>query len=173
MICPSHGVVLRTPEGIKRSLGYYNTFVKGKTAKRQNPSKFYDTMYGSTEKMAKALEAGCVSAGINVKTINPKFRNITQTIIALSESSGVAFGSSIINSTILPTVHNYMDILKSLGALKGMQTVLFGSYGWSPYGYSRIIKELEEGGAIISRRKSMEKIKEECYSIHGVQTKNV
>lgn len=146
-ICPAHGIIWRTKEGINKVLTYYKEFSEGKAASKRILILF-DSMYGSTEKMGRALEAGCVSAGVDVQVINPNVSDISEIIVAASDVTGIAFGSPILNTAVLPTIANYVYVLKTLGILKGLPVAVFGSYGWSPYGYNGIIKELKEGGAV-------------------------
>jgi flavorubredoxin/rubredoxin len=126
MIAPDHGVIWRKEPS--KIIEAYLRWSSGE-AKRKAVI-VYDTMWGSTDKMAKAIEEGVVSNGVETQVL--KLRVTDDTVIAteILEAKAVIVGSPTLRNQMFPTVaafFNYMTGLKP----KGKVWAFFGSYGWS------------------------------------------
>jgi anaerobic nitric oxide reductase flavorubredoxin len=89
----------------------------------------YDTMWGSTEKMAKAIIEGISSKGIETMAFRLSFSDLGNIIKELLEAKGLLIGSSTINNGFLPTVALFLEELQGLRP-KNKYVATFGSYGW-------------------------------------------
>ncbi|MBR1945778.1 MAG: FprA family A-type flavoprotein [Alphaproteobacteria bacterium] len=126
MIAPSHGVIWRRhiPEIIEK---YKLWSSYGSVADKA--VVVYDSMWGSTERMAQEIAAAWSEKGLKVTLCSLKHNNISDAINAIVEAKYVALGSPTLNSGILPTMGAFLTYLKGLAA-KNKIGFCFGSYGW-------------------------------------------
>ncbi|MEJ5292470.1 MAG: flavodoxin domain-containing protein [Candidatus Methanosuratincola sp.] len=125
MIAPSHGIIWK-----KDPLKIVNAYAKwaaGETEKRVIIA--YDTMWGSTEKMARAILEGIRSEGVEARIYRFPYSDSSDIIGELLEAGGLLVGSSTINNGILPTLAPFLVDVKGLKP-KGRKAAAFGSYGW-------------------------------------------
>jgi flavodoxin short chain len=101
----------------------------------------YGTGFGNTGIMAKAIEEGAKSAGIDV--LIKKVDEASQADVEKAEA--VAIGSPTYKGAGMPTVIKYVESLSKL-PLKGKVGAAFGSYGWSGEAASVISKMLRSYG---------------------------
>jgi flavorubredoxin len=141
MIAPSHGVIWRNNP--TRIVEEYLKWAKGES--KAKIIIVYDTMWGSTEKMAKAIVEGISSEGGEVMLFRLPFSDRGDIIKELLESKGVLVGSSTINNGVLPTVAPFLEELKGLRPRKKIASA-FGSYGWGGGAVKTIEEKLEEAG---------------------------
>jgi flavorubredoxin len=146
MIAPSHGVIWRAnPSKIVRA---YLDWSKGYL----NKSKViivYDTMWGSTEKMARTIVDGVRSAGAEAKLFKLRISELTDIAYEILDAKAVIVGSPTLDNGMFPPVAaflTYMTGLKPRGKIWGF----FGSYGWG-------------GGAV---KKMIEMMKSEKFELH-------
>ncbi len=135
MIAPSHGVIWRSNPS--RIVEAYLGWAKGDA--RDRILVVYDTMWGSTEKMAKAIIEGIMSEGVETILLRLPFSDRGDIFKELIYSKGILLGSSTINNGILPTVAPFLEELKGLRP-KNKIAAAFGSFGWG----SGAVKEIEE-----------------------------
>jgi anaerobic nitric oxide reductase flavorubredoxin len=125
MIAPSHGIIWRSNP--TKILEAYLRWAKGETVDKI--LVIYDTMWGSTEKMAKAIIEGISSKGIETMAFRLSFSDLGNIIKELLEAKGLLIGSSTINNGFLPTVALFLEELQGLRP-KNKYVATFGSYGW-------------------------------------------
>jgi flavorubredoxin len=143
MIAPSHGIIWR-----KNPMQIVEAYLRwGKGESQNRVIIAYDTMWGSTEKMARAMLEGIASIGIEAKLYRIPNSDRSDIIADLLEAKGLLLGSSTINNDILPTVAPVLEDLKGLKP-KGKLAAAFGSYGWG----GGAVKSIEE----MIRRAGME-----------------
>jgi anaerobic nitric oxide reductase flavorubredoxin len=141
MIAPSHGIIWRSdPLKIVKA---YLRWAKGEAEKRI--VVVYDTMWGSTEKMAKAIVEGISSLNVETKILRIPQSDRGDIIADLLEAKGVLVGSSTINNDILPTVAPILEDLKGLKPV-GKIAAAFGSYGWAGGSVRRIEETFKQAG---------------------------
>ena len=141
MIAPSHGVIWRKdPMKIVTS---YLKWAKGEASKKI--IIVYDTMWASTEKMAKAMLDGIASEGLEVTLYRLPFSDNGDIIGELLDTKGILVGSSTINNGVLPTVSPFLREMEGLRP-KNKLAAVFGSYGWGGGATSAIEKSLKLGG---------------------------
>jgi len=135
MIACDHGLIWRKNPG--RIIEAYERW------SRQEPGKkaliIYDTMWQSTETMAKAIGDGLLQEGVSVKMMNLKHTHRSDALTEVLEAKALVFGSSTLNNGMLPTVADLLQYLKGLKP-KNKVGAAFGSYGWS----GEAVKQINE-----------------------------
>ena len=126
MILTSHGLSWRrSPD---KAIESYVNWAKGVTAPKVIIA--YDTMYYSTEKMAKAMLEGIVSEGVDARLYRLPITDMGDVIKKLLDAKGLLLGSSTINNDILPSAAKFLSEIKGLRPLNKIAGC-FGSYGWA------------------------------------------
>ena len=141
MIAPSHGVIWRkSPEKIIKS---YLSWAKNDI----NPKAVvaYETMWGSTEIMAKEIAKGISDNGISAEIFDINKTNHTEIIGKMLSSKGYVLGSSTHDNDMLPNMAGFLEFLKGLKP-KNRMALSFGSYGWAGGALKSIEKLFENTG---------------------------
>ena len=138
-IAPDHGLIWRQNPGA--ILEAYHRW-----SRQQVGSKalvVYDSMWHSTEMMAKAIYDGLVDEGLEVKLLNLDVSHRSDVMTEILDAAGVVVGSSTLNNNMLPRM---ADVLTYMRGLKptGRVAAAFGSYGWSGEAVKQINAYLEE-----------------------------
>lgn len=141
MIAPSHGIIWRgDPMKIVKA---YLSWAKGEAKKKI--LIVYDTMWYSTEKMAKAMLEGISSEGIPAKLFRLPVSDLGDIIGELLTAKGLLAGSATINGGILPTLAPFLDEMKGLRP-RNKVAAAFGSYGWGGGATKTIEEALKKAG---------------------------
>ena len=141
MIAPSHGVIWRKdPMKIVKA---YLKWAAGEAEKKV--MIVYDTMWASTEKMAKAMLEGISSEGVEAVLYRLPFSDEGDIIGELLETKGLLLGSATINNGVLPTVAPFLREMDGLRP-KNKLAAAFGSYGWGGGATAAIEKTLKSAG---------------------------
>jgi len=141
MIAPSHGVIWRSnPTKIVEA---YLSWAKGESGRKI--LVVYDTMWGSTEEMAKAIVEGISSEGVETMLFRLPLSDRGDIIKELLEAKGILIGSSTINNGILPTVAPFLEEMSGLRP-RNKVAAAFGSYGWGGGAVKTIEEKLEKAG---------------------------
>jgi len=141
MIAPSHGIIWRSdPMKIVKA---YLKWAKGEAKKKA--LIVYDTMWESTEKMAKAMLEGISSEGVEVTLFRLPFSDNGDIIAELLETKGLLVGSATINNGVLPTLAPFLREMEGLRPRKKLAAA-FGSYGWGGGATGTIEKALKGAG---------------------------
>ena len=139
MIAPSHGIIWR--KHISKIMKEYNKWANFET---ENKSLIvYDSMWGSTEKIAKALGEGINETGINVSMRNLKNTHISDIITDVLTTKMILVGSPTLNNGMMPSMGGFLTYLKGLRPRNRIGFV-FGSYGWGGQAVGEIEKILRE-----------------------------
>lgn len=141
MIAPSHGVIWRSH--IQDILKAYETFSDAENNKEA--VVVYDSMWHSTEMMAKAVMEGFARKGISAKLYDLKENHISNIMTEVLKAEYIAVGSPTLNSMMMPTVAAFLCYMKGLSPKK-KKAFAFGSYGWSGQSIAQIHEELEKMG---------------------------
>ncbi|HUL30112.1 MAG TPA: FprA family A-type flavoprotein [Thermodesulfobacteriota bacterium] len=147
MIAPSHGLIWRKNPG--RIIEAYVDWSRGKAGNKI--LVIYDTMWGSTESMAKAILKGLIEEGVEAKLLHLRSNHRSDLIEEMLEAKGVLLGSPTLNNGMFPSMGDFLTYLKGLKP-KGKFFGLFGSYGWA-------------GGAVKEMRKVLEQEKFEIWEM--------
>ena len=98
MIAPDHGVIWRSHIGdVLKAYGDWSQN-KGK----RKALVIYDTMWASTEKMAKAVTAGINMTGASVKLINLAHSHRSDVMADVLNAKAVILGCATLNNGMLP-----------------------------------------------------------------------
>jgi len=141
MIAPSHGVIWRSH--VSEIVDAYAAWGRGDT--RKKVVVIYDTMWGSTERMAQALVEGITGAGAEVKLFNLSKTDRSDVIKDVQDARALLIGSPTLNNGMFPTVADFLCYLKGLRP-KGKVSAAFGSHGWAGGAVKQIEEELAKAG---------------------------
>jgi len=141
MIAPSHGIIWRSNP--TKIIEAYLRWARGEAGKKI--LVVYDTMWGSTEKMAKAMVEGISSEGVETMLFRLPFSDRGDIIKELLEAKGILVGSSTINNGVLPTVAPFLEEMQGLRP-RNKLAAAFGSYGWGGGAVKTIEENLEGAG---------------------------
>ena len=137
MIATSHGIIWR--DHIPAIMELYEKMTTSN--KQEKAVVVYDTMWGSTAKMAKSIAEGFAEAGVAVSVYNVNDTHASDIITEVMNAKYIAVGSPTFNNTILPEMASFLCYLKGLSPI-GMKYVSFGSYGWGGQSVKIIDEEL-------------------------------
>jgi flavorubredoxin len=168
IIAPDHGPIWRKNQG--RILELYRTWAEQKRGTKA--VVVYDTMWGSTEKMAKAIADGLTSGGASVKVMKLRATHRSDIATEMLDAGALIVGSPTINNNIFPTVADIFVYLKGLKPV-GLIGAAFGSYGWSGESVGQVeellggMKVEIAGEAVRANYVPDEKILEACRKLGG------
>jgi anaerobic nitric oxide reductase flavorubredoxin len=125
MIAPSHGIIWRSnPSKI------INAYLDWSAGKSENKVVIvYDTMWGSTDKMARAIAEGATSEGVDVKLLKLRASDLSEVMTEILDAKAVIVGSPTLNNGMFPTLGSFLTYVTGLKP-KGKLWGFFGSYGW-------------------------------------------
>ncbi len=141
VIGPSHGIIWR--RHIPEILSLYRRWARGETEERAVIA--YDTMWGSTEKMAKAFEKGLADEGVPVRVYRLSHSDKSDIVKELLDAKALLAGSPTLNNNLFPSVAEFLTYVKGLRP-KGRIGAAFGSYGWAPGVTKTVAAELQAAG---------------------------
>ncbi len=154
MIAPDHGLIWR--ENVGEILESYGRWARQEA--KQKAVIVYDTMWKSTETMAKAIYKGLLEEGISIKMMDLKTNHRSDIVNEILDTKAVLFGSPTLNNGMLPSMADLLTYLKGLRPT-GKIGAAFGSFGWS-------------GEAVKHINGFMEKMKFDILD-PGIKVKNV
>lgn len=138
MIAPDHGLIWRDPALIFAAYDKWSQH----TAERKAVI-IYDSMWNSTEKMAKNISAGLRSAGVHARVLNAKVNHRSDIIVEVLSAKAIILGSPTLNNGMLPTMADVLTYIKGLRPRKKIGAA-FGSFGWSGEAVKLLTGFLEE-----------------------------
>ena len=126
MIAPDHGVIWRSNPG--KIIDAYSRWCvhEGKG----NALIIYDTMWHSTEMMAKAVADGLQDKGIGYKLLNLQVNHRSDVMSDVLEASAIILGCPTLNNGLLPRMAGFLMYMRGLRPTNKIGAA-FGSYGWS------------------------------------------
>lgn len=139
LIAPSHGVIWRSH--IADIVSAYRDWVVCRP--KAKVLIVYDTMWGSTARMAEAISSGVVEGGAEAKVISIRESHITDVATESLDAAVLAFGSPTLNMSLMPEMAAALTYLKGLKPA-GKMGRAFGSYGWGKGGAEEVNRYLEE-----------------------------
>jgi flavorubredoxin len=139
MIAPSHGAIWRS--FIPKILGEYTKWANNETMNKA--LVIYDTMWGSTEKIAYKLQEGIREANVHVTMRSLKTNHISDIMTDVLTSKLILLGSPTLNNGIMPTMGGFLTYLKGLRP-RNRIGFIFGSYGWGGQCVGEIEKIINE-----------------------------
>ena len=126
MIAPDHGVIWRKDPG--KILKAYSDWAHGRA--REKCLVIYDTMWHSTEFLAKAVADGIEGEGVEYELMDLAQNHRSDVMTEVLDAKGIALGSPTLNNGLLPRMAGFVEYMKGLRPF-GKLGVAFGSYGWS------------------------------------------
>ncbi len=126
MIAPDHGIIWRSH--IADVLNAYNDWSQNKGQRKA--LVIYDTMWKSTEKMAKAITTGISKEGVSVKLINLAVTHRSDVMTDILNAKAVVLGCATLNNGLLPRMAGFLMYMRGLKPTNKLGAA-FGSFGWS------------------------------------------
>lgn len=138
MICPDHGIMWRRdPSKI------INAYVQwSKQAPQRKAVVVYDTMWHSTETMARTIVEALGARGVDARPYHLRANHRSDVITEVLDAGAVVVGSPTLNNGLFPTVSDFLTYLKGLKP-KNKIGAAFGSYGWSGEAVKLLSAELK------------------------------
>ncbi|MBN1289828.1 MAG: FprA family A-type flavoprotein [Actinobacteria bacterium] len=125
-LCPDHGPVWR--KDIDKIIGLWRKWALQKP--QDKAVVLYDSMWGSTALMSKAVAEGLDAEGIAVKVMPVRSSHRSEVALEILDAGAFLVGSPTLNNNIFPSVADVLTYLKGLKP-KNLIGASFGSYGWS------------------------------------------
>lgn len=138
-IAPDHGPVWRSK--IPWIIDLYRKW-SARELKRK-AVVLYDSMWGSTRMMARAIEDGLTEGGAHAKVMNATATGRSDIMTELIDAGALVVGSPTLNNHIFPTLADVLVYMQGLKP-KGLVGAAFGSYGWSGEAVRVITSMLED-----------------------------
>jgi len=141
IIAPSHGIVWRSHVPV--ILEHYGRWTSNQTEPRA--LIIYDTMWGSTEKLARTIGDAFENCGIPSRYFNLQHTHISHVMTEVVAARYICVGSPTMNNSLLPSVAAFLTYLKALSPKKRVG-LAFGSYGWSGQSVDQVGEYLRDSG---------------------------
>lgn len=140
IIAPDHGPIWRSdPQWIM------DAYAKWAAQPRTNKAVVvYDTMWGSTDLMARAVGEGLAAGGAIVRLMPLSGEHRSNIATEILDAGALIVGAPTINNQVFPTLADCLSYLKGLRPI-GLVGGVFGSFGWG-------------GGAVKSLAGTLEKM---------------
>lgn len=139
MIASDHGLIWRKDP--LQIVSAYDRWSRQVT--RQKAVIVYDTMWHSTETMAKAVADGLIEAGVSTKMLNLAVDHRSDVMTELLDAKALVIGSSTLNNNMLPRMADMLCYMKGLRPINKVGAA-FGSFGWSGEAVKHMTNTLEE-----------------------------
>jgi len=144
IIAPDHGPIWRAQPG--KIVELYSRWA---AQRRTNKAVvLYDTMWGSTSLMARAIGEGLAAGGASVRLMPASGVHRSDVAAELLDAGAIAIGSPTMNNQIFPTLADVLGYIKGLRP-KGLVGSAFGSFGWSGEATKHLCGMLEQMGVQI------------------------
>ncbi|MCY3022950.1 MAG: flavodoxin domain-containing protein [Planctomycetota bacterium] len=125
-IAPDHGPIWRKdPQRIVASYARWS-----RQPRINKAVVLYDTMWQSTDLMARAIGEGLAAGGTATRLMPLSGTHRSDIATEVLDAGALIVGAPTVNNEIFPTLADAMTYLRGL-APKGLIGASFGSYGWS------------------------------------------
>ena len=126
IIAPSHGIIWRSnPSKIIQA--YLDWSI---CKSKMKAVVVFDTMWNSTNHMARAITKGLISEGVETKLLKLRSAENTDIITEILTAKAVIVGSPTLNQQMFPSLGAFLTYITGLKP-RGKLWSFFGSYGWS------------------------------------------
>ncbi|MEF3169469.1 MAG: FprA family A-type flavoprotein [Deltaproteobacteria bacterium] len=125
-IAPDHGLIKRAHVG--DILAAYDAWSRHEA--RKKAIVVYDTMWHSTELMAKAVADGLNREGVSVNMLDLQVNHRSDIMTEVLDAKAILLGSPTLNNGMLPRMAGFLAYMKGLKPANKIGAA-FGSYGWS------------------------------------------
>ncbi len=141
-ILPDHGPIWRN-EPMKIVQDYARWATQPRTRKAV---VVFDTMWNSTDKLARAMGEGLAAGGASpVRLLPLSSAHRSDVATELLDAGAVVFGAPTINKQMFPTMADCLSYAKGLQP-KGLKGAVFGSFGWGGESTKLIAAEMDAMG---------------------------
>ncbi len=140
MIAPSHGIIWKNPGKIVDS---YLSWAKG--ISKEKALIIYDTMWNSTEIMAKEILRGVSDSGIEASIFHLRRNEWSEIVKEVLESRSILIGSPTLHNDLFPTVGGFLTYLMGFRPMNKIWAT-FGSYGWVGGAVKAVNEKLKSAG---------------------------
>lgn len=137
-IAPDHGPIWR--KDLHVVLNWYKRWSEQRPVNKA--IIVYDTMWNSTENMARTISESLIEEGILVKLLPLKGTHRTEIMREVLEVGLLLVGTPTLNNNLFPTLADALTYMKGLRPQHLIGGV-FGSYGWSGEGAKQAQEYLE------------------------------
>lgn len=173
LVAPDHGPIWRNIDNFGKILEKYDRWSARKTSRKA--VVIFDTMWHATENMARVIEEGLTSTGVEVRTMPLQACSRSEVATEMLEASAVIVGTPTLNNNLFPSVSDVLTYIKGL-KFETPFGAAFGSFGWSGEGVPQVKNRLEEMGCdIVGTVKAKyvpdESVFKECFDL-GVEIGN-
>ena len=148
MILTGHGISWRAH--IPEILDAYKKWSGGEL--EEKAVVVFDSMWGSTERLAKAITDAFTAKGVPVTYFDLRADHISDVITEVLTAKYLAVGSPTINNQMMPPVAAFLCYLKGF-VPKGRKAFAFGSFGWGGQSVGLVEDELKAAGCEICLEK--------------------
>jgi flavorubredoxin len=138
IIAPDHGLIYR--KNIDWVLAAYQRWAAGVPSPKA--LVIYDTMWQSTELLARQFLQGLADAGVEAQLHHLRRTHPSDIITEVLDAGLLLFGSPTLNNQMFPTMGEFLTYLKGL-APKNKAAMAFGSFGWSGQAVGLINQEIQ------------------------------
>ncbi|MFO7762067.1 MAG: flavodoxin domain-containing protein [Desulfobia sp.] len=139
MIAPDHGLIWRSNPG--QILEAYDRWSRHENL--GNALVVYDTMWQSTEKMAKAVGDGIEEEGVSVQLLDLRVNHRSDIMTEVLQAGAIVMGCPTLNNGMLPRMAGFLVYMKGLRPANKVGAA-FGSFGWSGESV-KLLNEAMEG----------------------------
>jgi len=167
VVAPDHGPIWRDMENFSKIVSLYKEWATRKL--RRKAVIIYDTMWHSTEAMARYVEDGIKSTGVKVETMPLYACSRSDVADEMIDAAAIVVGAPTLNNNIYPSV---ADVLTYIRGLKFMTpyAAAFGSYGWSGESLKQIREYLDSMstevlGEVKSKYVPDEAVQKACFEL--------
>ncbi len=126
MIAPDHGPIWR--KDVKMIMSLWGAWARQKGTDKA--VIVFDTMWGSTEKLALAAAEGLAAGGTKTVVMPMRLSHRSDVATELLDAGALLVGSPTINRQMFPTMADVLSYLKGLKPRSKIGAA-FGSYGWA------------------------------------------
>jgi flavorubredoxin len=170
IVATDHGPIWRKKEDIAKILSLYEEWALQKPSKKA--VVVYDTMWGSTDLMAKTIADGLREGGATAKVMPMGGSHRSDVATEVLDAGALIAGSPTLNNNLFPSM---ADILTYLKGLKPQNLIgaAFGSYGWSGESAKQVREFLEAIkvnvlGEVKAKHVPTQEVLQECFDL-GLQ----
>ncbi|MBN1422048.1 MAG: FprA family A-type flavoprotein [Planctomycetes bacterium] len=139
---PAHGVAWRGD--LRPLLEAYAGWSRGDCAPKV--AILYDSMWGATDRMARAIAGGVASQGVQARILHLRKNDLTEVATEMLDTPVIAVGSATLNNKYMPSVGAFLTYIGGLRPPGRRAGFAFGAHGWRGGGAADVSKALEEMG---------------------------
>ena len=141
IIAPSHGIIWR-----KDPMKIVNAYLKWSSGESKNKVVIvFDTMWHSTDTMARAIAEGVISQGVEAKLYKLRSYSVSEAMTEILDAKAVLVGSPTLNNGMFPTLGQFLTYATGLKP-KGKLWGFFGSYGWGGGAVKGMVEMAKKAG---------------------------